>query len=255
MQMMKRLSVSVILMFGCAFAAFGQDGKAVAGFSAANELYRQGNYTQAVAAYESLRSTGFSGGGLYYNLGNSYVKAGQLGKALVNYERARIFIPSDSDLKANYEFVHAEAGVVAFYRGEPLFWRWVDRLFDGVSLNGLTIFLTVLWLLIIGFLVCHLFLNGWRTVLVGVIAAIVIIAVVCGLGLMHKIAWARRGAIVIEKEASVRFEPMQTATEYFRLTEGSPVLVVEKNSGWYKVQRPDGKIGWVPQATMEMINE
>ncbi len=235
--------------------ASAQGNGLTAAFSAANEFYRQGNYTQAVAAYERLRADGASGGGLYYNLANSYVKAGLVGKALVNYERARVSIPADSDVRANYAFAQNEAGVSPFYRGEPFLWRWIDRFFDGISLNGMTVLLTVIWVVIAALAVCRLFFKGFRRILGGARVFTAFCAVFCALGLVHKVVWVERGAVVVEKEAKVRFEPIQTATEYFTLSEGSPVLVLERNSGWYKIQRSDGKAGWVPQVTMEMINE
>lgn len=236
-------------------AATAQSNGLTAGFAAANELYRHGNYTGAIAAYEHLRADGASGGGLYYNLANSYMKAGMVGKALVNYERARVIIPADSDVKANYAFAQNEAGTASFYRGEPFLWRWIDRFFDGISLNGLTVLLTVIWVVIAALAVCRLFFKDIRRVLGGFIVFTALCAVFCAAGLAHKVVWVKRGAVVIEKEAKVRFEPIPTATEYYTLSEGSPVLVLERNSGWYKVQRSDGKAGWVPQATMEMLNE
>ena len=73
-------------------------------FYRGNDYMRQGDFSRAAAAYESIVTQGWESGAVYYNLGNAYVKQGKLGKALLNYERARRLIPRDSDLKANREF-------------------------------------------------------------------------------------------------------------------------------------------------------
>jgi hypothetical protein len=41
----------------------------------------------------------YSGKGqIYFNLGNAYLRLGDLGKSILFYERARLFIPKDADL-------------------------------------------------------------------------------------------------------------------------------------------------------------
>ena len=58
-------------------------------FFRANTLYTQGQYAKAIEAYEAVLQSGLVSGNLYFNLGNSYFKAGQVGRAILNYERAR----------------------------------------------------------------------------------------------------------------------------------------------------------------------
>lgn len=54
--------------------------------------------------------------------------------------------------------------------------------------------------------------------------------------------------IVSSFSASLRSAPSSTASELSRAQLGSVYNVVEKRSGWYKVQLPNQKTGWIPVA-------
>src|SRR3982074_3225852 len=47
----------------------------------------------------------------FYNLANSYARAGKPGLAVLNYERASLLAPDDADINANMEYVRASAHV------------------------------------------------------------------------------------------------------------------------------------------------
>jgi tetratricopeptide (TPR) repeat protein len=49
-------------------------------FLAANQAYKEGRYEQAAALYENLLALEIINGNIFYNLGNSYLKAGKIGR-------------------------------------------------------------------------------------------------------------------------------------------------------------------------------
>ena len=73
-------------------------------FDRGNTYYEQEEYNNAIDEYKKIIAGGEVYGPLYFNLANAYFKKGELGKAIVNYERAEIFIPRDADLNANLKF-------------------------------------------------------------------------------------------------------------------------------------------------------
>src|SRR5450756_8753 len=66
-------------------------------FDAANKLYEQGKFTEAVGAYEKLIQSGSGSAALYFNLGDACFKAAQVGRALVAYRQAAQLSPRDQD--------------------------------------------------------------------------------------------------------------------------------------------------------------
>ena len=45
---------------------------------------------------------------IYYNLGNSYYKADDIARAILNYERALLLEPGNADIRANLEIARSK---------------------------------------------------------------------------------------------------------------------------------------------------
>ena len=76
-------------------------------FQNANELFDSKNYTEAIQNYNDLSTNGVSVN-LLFNLGNSYYKAGEVGKALSSYQKALKLAPRNPDLIKNFNFVQKQ---------------------------------------------------------------------------------------------------------------------------------------------------
>ncbi len=70
-------------------------------FFEANQAYKNHQFQQAIDGYLHLIENGPENGQVYYNLGNAYFRRGDLGRAILSYERARLLIPRDGDLVFN----------------------------------------------------------------------------------------------------------------------------------------------------------
>ncbi len=105
-----RTSVSkTIALLAMAFVlASGALASPADDFVAANKLYNAGKFSDAIAAYEKIEPKTAA---LYFNLGNACFRAGEIGKAIVNYERARRLSPRDPDILANLRFAQQKLGV------------------------------------------------------------------------------------------------------------------------------------------------
>jgi len=70
-------------------------------FDSANQLFEQGRFTEAAAAFGKLAQSGQTSEALYFNLGNAWFKANQLGRAIAAFKQAERIAPRDPDLRAN----------------------------------------------------------------------------------------------------------------------------------------------------------
>lgn len=59
------------------------------------------DYHESAALLESLLTDGFRNGAVYYNLGNAYFRAGEYGRSIAAYRKARPYRPRDPYLEAN----------------------------------------------------------------------------------------------------------------------------------------------------------
>ena len=97
-----------------------------------NRLYQEGNFEEALASYLRLVEAGFESGEVYYNLGNTHFKLGDLAQSILYYERARRLLPGDADVQANLEL--ARSLTVDEIEPLPRFWLfaavewWVELL-------------------------------------------------------------------------------------------------------------------------------
>ncbi len=223
-------------------------------FVAGNELYQNGKFDEAVQVYEKIRSAGYESGPVYYNIANSYFKEGKLGKAVLNYERARFFIPNDSDVKSNYAFAREQLNLPAPSVHGMRLLRWNDRLWSGAGVNVLTILVSVWYVLIFVFLSAGFFLRQQAAARVvrWLLAFCVVMAAVSAVALKRRIRYIECGAVVTAK-SDVKFAPLENGTTYFTLDEGRVVEVEESNGRYVKIRRADGKTGWAPGENIELI--
>ena len=61
------------------------------------------DYREAAALLESLLADGFRNGAVYYNLGNAYFRAGEYGRAIAAYRKAKAYRARDPYLDANLQ--------------------------------------------------------------------------------------------------------------------------------------------------------
>ncbi len=258
---MKRIKLLIIIsllglfsLHNPVFATVTTEAELSQSFYLANLLYKENKYAQAIEEYNKILSNGFENGYLYYNLANSYFKNGELSKAMLNYERARFFIPSDSDLKSNYEYTKSLLNLNQQESYSNLLLKWIDKFSDGISINALTLILSLLYALFFTILILRIFIRRIKKFDSLLITAVIALFALSAIALNRKITYLNSGAIVINKELDAKFEPFDSATIYFTLREGAKIKVVDAGNNWYKIKRGDEKIGWVNKSGIEMIS-
>lgn len=217
---------------------------AKASLSDAVTAYDKGDYKQASEIYETLIREGARNGSVYYNLGNSYFRLGEKGKAIAAYLAARRLMPRDPDIKANLKFVHDQMADKLSMRSSSIYRElsfWVD-MFTPRELLYFSSFLAAIALtflflsLVVG---KFAFLRMW-SVLFSVLAFLAFF--VFAISLFYDETW---GAVTVPL-AEVRSGPGQQNTVVFQLHEGAPFVLDEMEGEWFRVHLSDNKIGWLP---------
>ena len=223
-------------------------------FKQANDLYRQGHYRESAPAYESLVSEGAQSVALFYNLGNAYFKQGQIGKAVLSYERALRFAPHDKEILGNLayarEFVQDKVAGT-----EPSLWaRRLISLYERVTLNLLLASASWFYFLSILILCLIILRPGERASLrkwLILFSILLSVSLSCfGLKLFSE---RYSQAIIIAREVEVRYGPSAQETKAFLLHEGTKCAVREFSGGWALIWLPNDQGGWVPQESLEQI--
>ncbi|MSU36300.1 MAG: hypothetical protein EXS36_14630 [Pedosphaera sp.] len=234
-----------------AFASVCARADVGAEFAAANQLYEQGRFSEAASAYEKLIERGTDTTGLHYNLANARYKAGQPGAALAHWRLAESANPRQPDLALNLQF--ARANVPALRRSALEPWEgWVRHL----TLNEWTaLSLISVWLWTAILVVIRLrpvFAAGLRGYTL--VAAMVTLLSLLGLGSSAWSRFVRPLAVVISKDAPVRYGPVEESKVTFTSTEGTEARLRESRNGWHRISLPDGRNqGWIRSGTCIVV--
>ncbi len=217
------------------------------GFFRGNTAYAEGRYGDAARAYEGVLDHGVESGPLHFNLGNAYFKSGRIGLAIAEYERARRLLPRDPDVRANLDYAEEVAKVPVDER--PMWQRLAFPLALRMSAAELAVLATALWFALWIALAARLVLPRLGVALrrgcwvAGVLWAVVTVSLLfrfAELELRREVVVTRAG------ETAVRFEPAESGTEHFPVTEGTLLEVTERRDEWLQVRRGDGRRGWIP---------
>jgi tetratricopeptide (TPR) repeat protein len=244
--------MTIILLTMKMDCLWGEDLSLSERFFKANAAYKNGQYEEAIQHYENILSGGWASGSLFYNLGNSYYKHHQIGRAILNYERAKFWMPRDHDLLANSRYVFSLSNDAAALDRDPVFIRFVNWLIGVLTVDELTL-LTVILFLVLGALSLWGMLRRWpRGQFLGMMTVFMGMLLVFILGHVVKLRQFHQTWIVVQDTAA-RFEPRAAATTHYDLFAGARITLLSSADGWMKIKRIDDKIGWVPKETVEKL--
>lgn len=232
--------------------------------SQADSAYSADNFPMAERLYKEALIHHGTSSVLFYNLGNTYYRQGNLGMALVNYERALKLDPSNSDARINLEFVKGKIADRQIDEGSIM-----ETLWD----NTVTLFKadTWAWIAVVLF---ALFLAGLVTYLFSRVVIVrkisffggAIVFILCAAAIIISFAAANRiesdsWAIVLPPASQLSTSPREARTqseEAFLLHEGTKVEIVDsvQTSGegkWYEVLVAGRERAWIKAADVERI--
>jgi tetratricopeptide (TPR) repeat protein len=243
----------IVLLTGQIFAA---QTDYIALMEQANAAYQGGNYQEAIRLYQNILQEGVISGELCYNLGNAYFRLGDMGRAILYYERAQRLLPRSESVSFNLRLAN-------FYIKDridvppPFFlYRWYQHLTNSLTARGwgflfsLLLFLSAL--LILGYHFIELKFTR-------VMKKIAILLAVGGLVVLtpfisrYNYEANSHEAIVISPVVTCLAAPQPGSTELFVVHSGTKVKVLGSDGEWYKIELLDGKQGWAPQRDVEKI--
>ena len=249
---MKKLFIIAILLIGvCQWSSAASKAEA-------DKFYQENDFAAAIEQYEAVLADGQESAAIYYNLGNSYYKSENIAKAILNYERALLLNPGDSDARFNLELAKSKTIDKVTPASEIFIVTWIKDIRNTMSESGWAkLGIASFILLLVGL---SLYIFGKKIALkkIGFIGAVVMILVCISANLFadaqkEKLV-VRNGAIIMSPTVTVRSTPNESGTELFVLHEGTKIIVEDDAmKGWKEIRLEDGNKGWVPTESIEVI--
>ena len=260
-------------------------------FATGNELAAAGReaeaeqeFRAALLRYEgAAEALGRSNGFLLYNIGNAYLRLGDLGRAILHYREAQRFIPADPNLRQSLRHARSlrrdrigpdAAGSVLRL---VFFWHhaWPLQLRVALFLAAANF----LWLLALLHALGAVLgtvaalpkplarLRQWlagtgtrrhvrRPAVTALVAAAGVVAVAAGASVAAELLVpGPEAAVVVAPEITARrgdsdaYEPSFTTP----LHVGTELLVLEERSDWFHVALADGRRAWLPAHAVAVV--
>ncbi|MDR0534091.1 MAG: tetratricopeptide repeat protein [Verrucomicrobiales bacterium] len=222
-------------------------------FDAANQAYAAKKYDDAIRIYENLLQDGSLSASVFYNLGNAYYLKGEIGKAVLEYQRALLLEPNAADVAANLAVLRQSRGLpepvvpvwqkpfVAFGLNT---WAWIG--FASLLAAMLGVFLRGAWLNFGEHEKCPTRLFH------GMVAVSVLVLLLAGGGMMVQTQQLDQ-QVVMGEGTPLKVSPFADAGDVASLKEGDLVKPLKHYNEFVYVKNPAGQKGWIPLAKLKPV--
>lgn len=229
--------------------------------SEAENAYRKGNFAESIKLYEAEieqnKRNNRESPTLYYNLANAYFRDNQIAKAIVNYERALLLDPSDSDIRHNLRFARTRIEDKIDSADNFFVTQWIrslQNLFSGNRWATIGIALFLLFIVSTGtyMISSRLTIRKVAFYVSLVLLSLVILSNVFAFKQKDKIV-NRSTGIVMSASASIYTSPDAHSQELFRLHEGAKFRIKRTEGNWLEIEIANGSVGWLQKKNIETI--
>lgn len=255
----KIILLFVVLCFSGFINASVDTAKSQQGDSSetAAAAYVKGDYQQAAECYTKLLKVGESAE-LYYNLGNCEYRLGNITQSIIAYERALRLNPGDSDTRYNLQFLRGKTIDKVVPVDEMFFVTWYHSLQNLMSIDAWAILAVSAFVLALMLILAYLFGSNILLRKIGFFGALVgLLIFVLGLlfAYQRKVALSEHNiAIVLTPTLNVKATPAESSSDAFVIHEGTRLTITDSSmNAWYGVRLDDGKEGWLPKNSVEVI--
>ncbi len=222
-------------------AVRGED--ALSRIALANDHYAKERYLEAAKIYQKLIDDGHKNGYLFYNLGNSYLRLEKFGPSILNYIRAKQFLPRNESLDANLRIAILKTEdqlepPSTDDLGSLIFWVNHYTLNEQLFFFGITNL--IFWLVLGIWMVRKTAIWDLTRKAMMVILLISILSTGVKISLESKVTIG----VILAKNIEVKSARGANNVTLFQLHEGSVVSIIDRHNDWYQIQLNDGKKGW-----------
>jgi hypothetical protein len=220
--------------------------------NAANQAYTDGSYDDSARLFQQIIATRGYSAPLCFDLANAEARAGHMGDALLNYERARYLAPGDPDIEQNLQLTRKRAGL------EPNPYRWWQIVLLSINwtvwLAIMGMVLTLLFLAIIGTAyapalstITKIPVRLLKNIFRGALFAGIPFCLLMGFVELSTIGFNNRiqGVIVAPKAATLRLSPFDSSDTTGTIPEGELVTVEDRHNDYLRIEARDHHFGWI----------
>ncbi|MDC1068349.1 tetratricopeptide repeat protein [Candidatus Kapabacteria bacterium] len=226
-------------------------------FSNANNLYKSGNFAEAIDSYIKIKDNGYQSPELYYNLANSYYKLDEIGLSILYYEKALKIHPNDEDILFNLNIAKLKTVDKIDNLPEIFIVKYWKQLVNTATSNTWSyISITIFFIFIISIAI-FIFSNSsfYKKLFFAAGLVLLITSVLLSVASFQKLQIERdeNSAIIVSPSVYVKSAPSESSTDLLILHEGTKINITTKDGEWRKFSLSDGTEGWVKASYIAII--
>jgi tetratricopeptide (TPR) repeat protein len=227
-------------------------------FEQGNALYNDGKYAEAIDKYQRILDSGQHSSELYYNMANAHYKLNNVAPSIFYYEKALQLKPEDEEILNNLSYAQKMTIDAIEAQPEVGFSKYLKLLINYFSYDTWAKLSLAFMFVFVFLFITYYFSNNTakkRMAFIGFTSSLFIMSLTLLLAFQkHTLDKKNNPAIVFAQEASIKNGPNNESEELFQLHEGTKVQVIENFENWTKIKLPDGKIGWIYQEHIKLLN-
>jgi tetratricopeptide (TPR) repeat protein len=255
--MRRKVMIGLVFSLLICISAAGQSRVEQMVFEKANQLYLNGDYSSAREEYLKIVNSGFESVELYYNLGNTFYKLGQIPSAILYYEKALIINPKDVDIQFNLEQANRLVVDKVNPVNEFFFKKWIRAVAGILKADAWGLLSLAAFLLLLSGAVYFYTTKGYRfrTSLIAasaILSVVLILALILG-SIQNRQSAHPDSAIVFASSLTGKSSPDPSGTDLFVLHEGIKVKITDQVGTWIRIRLADGNEAWIPESSVERI--
>lgn len=243
----------VILGILICLCRLGADSPCSESFLSANQLYENGEFSQALSLYQEIESR-CAHWKLFYNMGNCHYKLKNHVKAKIYYLRAQKLKPFHPSIQKNLLIVNTIIAPELAEKKIDFVGRIILKIESFVGINLVSIFLLIMVFLLNGFFLGLIIKGRSKFLLYGISFSLIITLFVFGYHQYRLKKWKTHDtAVIIQPDSQLRSGPGESNTVLFKLNPGVDVKFIEQSRNWARVAASNQIAGWIQMDSLEMI--
>jgi len=207
----------------------------------------------AVKLEEAVKKYNLNNGYIFYNIGNNWFSAGNLGKAIFYYRKAEKRLPSNNNIKNNLAFARSTVVDEINYSGSDRLLRTLFFIHYDISFKYKVIVMILFIFLSFGS-ASYLIFKKKRFVK-NLLIVFSIFSILMISSIIVDLSKKQEGVITINEIIARNGDSNGYESSFASpLHEGVEFILISSRSGWFQIELIDGRRCWIPDLAADLID-
>lgn len=226
-------------------------------FTKANNAYNQSDFKLSIELYKGILDDGYTSPDLYLNLGNAYLKSGELGEAVLSYEKGLAIDDGHQVLVQNLKYANKQittpiTSIPDFFLSR--YWNTIVYSLGSSVWAAIQITLFILIAIAVGVWLLGKDLKIKRIAFYSLFIFSIFLFVSILTGTQRYSAEQKSSHGIVVSGSSKLHSGASAQSELITdLSEGIKVKLLDRIDDYYKVQLMDKEVGWISVKEVEAI--